>query len=99
MLKQRIRHWGVKARASHTQRDATKARAQRRCQVPQNRRPGALPEYDAYDEVVEASFPASDPPPYVRDPDCTLVPSLIIPADHCQHDPRRAAACPPLPHS
>jgi hypothetical protein len=73
MLKQLIRHWGVKARASHTQRDETKARAQRRCQVPQNRRapvrrPDALPEYDAYDEVVEASFPASDPPPYVRDP-------------------------------
>jgi formiminoglutamase len=34
-----------------------------------------------YDEVIEQSFPASDPPPYTRDPDATWAPDDIEQAD------------------
>jgi hypothetical protein len=63
----------VKERASQARRDETKTRAKRRHEAPGNAgkpitRPYATLYHDAYDDIVEASFPASDPPPYVRDP-------------------------------
>ena len=76
MLQRFIHHWSVKARASHTRRDEAKACATRMPSAAEQasavRHPDALPEHDTYDEVVEASFPASDPPPYVRDPTALL---------------------------
>jgi len=73
MLKRFIRHWAVKARALQTRRKKAKAPAIRRREAQRNMcapipGPDALPEHDPYDDVIEASFPASDPPPYVRDP-------------------------------
>jgi len=74
----------MKARASQARQDETKTGAKRRREALGNEgtpmtRPYATPDHDAYDDVVEASFPASDPPPYVRDP---AGPSSDHPSSH-----------------